>query len=80
VRGPLSNRPPTTAEKEAGAAVLRFVLAHIFTNAQPLAVGRVAQTTLAALGFDRIPYLRHPAMGGAAEFTAGLAEHCPPPM
>lgn len=75
--GPLTNRPPTPAERAAGQLLLRHVLTHLFPGARPLAVGRVAQTALHGLGYDA-PYLRHPAQGGAALFRQGLAEHCPP--
>ncbi len=72
--GPLSNRPPTSAERDAGLTLLRHVLTHIFPGARPLAVGRVAQASLAGLGYDA-PYLRHPSQGGAVIFTQGLTQY-----
>ena len=76
-RGPLSNRTPTPAERAAGLAVLRYLLEHILSTARPVAVGRVAQASLAELGYTDAPCLRHPAHGGARLFTEGLHHHCP---
>lgn len=77
--GPLSNRPPTPAERAAGLVVLRHMLSEVFREASPIAVGRVAQAMFAELGYGDVPCLRHPANGGARLFTEGLAHHCPPP-
>jgi hypothetical protein len=78
-RGPLSNRPPSADERAAGLALLAHVLDHLLPGATPLAVGRVAQAALRALGRGDQPCLRHPANGGARLFSLGLAQHCPPP-
>ena len=77
-RGPLSNRPPTPAERAAGLGVLRYLLEHLLPAAQPVAVGRVAQAALAELGYHAVPCLRHPAHGGARLFAEGFHQHCPP--
>jgi hypothetical protein len=68
--GPLSNRSPGR-DAQAGVEVLRCLLAG-WPHAQPVAVGRVAHTALAALGLPA-PYIRHPSHGGRRAFEAGLA-------
>jgi uracil-DNA glycosylase len=70
-----SNRTPTRVERAHGRQVLEALL-----SAQPdatlFAVGRHAQAALGELGCSAIA-LRHPSMGGAAEFCAGLRRaHC----
>jgi uracil-DNA glycosylase len=65
-----SNRTPTPAERETGRPVL-LALLKAFPNVQLFALGRQAEHTLIALGIEAIP-LRHPAMGGATKFRAGL--------
>ena len=70
-----SNRTPTPAERETGRPVLRALL-EAFPNAQLFALGRQAEYTLAALGITATP-LRHPAMGGATKFRAGLHRALP---
>jgi len=57
-----STRRPTRAEVEAS----RPFLEQVIRGRRAIAVGRVAE---AALG---VPYVRHPARGGAAAFAAGL--------
>ncbi len=69
---PYSNRTPTRTELESGKAVLDSVLDH-FSDALVVAVGQVSGRTLRALGREPAAVLRHPAMGGATEFRAGLA-------
>jgi len=59
-----TNRPPTRAEIDAGAAFVEPLAA----GRTVIAVGRVAQRALGA------PYVRHPSHGGAKEFRAGLVE------
>ena len=66
----LSNRAPRRGELAEGREFLRMVLAH-FRPRLLLAVGRVAQASLGALGLAH-EALRHPAQGGSVEFTAGL--------
>jgi uracil-DNA glycosylase len=69
---PQSNRTPTRAECALGRPVLE-ALCGAFPAARVVAVGRAAQAALAALGREA-PSLRHPSMGGAMAFRAGLAE------
>ncbi|HEY2702851.1 MAG TPA: uracil-DNA glycosylase [Candidatus Dormibacteraeota bacterium] len=64
---PHSNRRPTRAELEAGAAFLRRLLDRV-RPAHVVAIGRLAA---AALG-DDVPCVRHPANGGATACRAGL--------
>jgi hypothetical protein len=68
---PLSNRPPGR-ELEDGLQTLECFLA-LYAGAQPVAIGRVAQRALAAIGIDA-PYIRHPSRGGKRKFVAGMAE------
>jgi hypothetical protein len=68
---PYSNRAPTRTELEAGRTVLDGVLG-AFQGASVVAVGQVAGRTLRALGREPTAVLRHPSMGGANEFRAGL--------
>jgi uracil-DNA glycosylase len=69
---PQSNRTPTRAECALGRPVLE-ALCEAFPAARVVAVGRAAQGALAAVGREA-PGLRHPSMGGAMAFRAGLAE------
>jgi uracil-DNA glycosylase len=59
-----SNRPPTSAEIEAGATFL----AELVHGRRVVPVGRLARIHLGGT------YLRHPAHGGAAAFRAGLLD------
>ena len=68
---PYSNRPPTRAELEDGREVLDGVLDE-FAAASLVAVGQVADRALRGLGRTPDATLRHPSMGGANEFRAGL--------
>ncbi len=70
---PLSNRRPTTEELRAGLPVLRAVLER-YAGVPIVAVGRVSESTLASLGIGVAATVRHPAMGGANEFRAGLED------
>lgn len=65
-----SNRSPTKTELRRFSANLEQLF-EILQPEQTLAIGRVAQQTLAQIGLNAYP-LRHPAHGGAAEFRAGL--------
>ncbi len=67
---PLSNRPPGR-DLEDGLEVLRCFL-DLFPAAQPVAVGRVAERALLALGRN-VSYIRHPSHGGKRLFLAGVA-------
>jgi hypothetical protein len=59
-----TNRAPSAREVAAG---LPFAL-ELAAGRRVIAVGRVAERAL------RVPYVRHPARGGAATFAAGLRE------
>ncbi|MFT3907630.1 MAG: uracil-DNA glycosylase [Steroidobacteraceae bacterium] len=65
-----SNRTPTPSERAAGLPVLEALLA-VFPQVQLFAVGKQAQSALEELGLACTP-LRHPSMGGAMQFRAGL--------
>lgn len=67
-----SNRKPTRSELESGLPVLRLVLDY-FDGVPIVPVGRVAEKTLRDLGCETYPAIRHPSMGGANEFRAGMA-------
>jgi uracil-DNA glycosylase len=67
---PLSNADPDAETLGYGLEVLEFFSQRLYPNAQPIAVGRLAETTLREK-FGDVPALRHPAHGGAPEFTAG---------
>jgi len=62
---------PTRDELQLGRDALEAVLDG-FPKARVVAVGKVAERTLAALGRTPDATLRHPSMGGATEFRAGL--------
>jgi hypothetical protein len=69
---PLSNRLPREQERRAGGEVL----AELVARARPLAlvpVGRTAERTLAELGIEAEPAVRHPANAGAARFRLECA-------
>jgi hypothetical protein len=70
-RGPLSNRHPHRDLHE-GLDVLRCILS-LFSNAEPQAVGRVAQRALEMVGVHA-PYIRHPSHGGAHRFAEGVGQ------
>lgn len=65
-----TNRTPLRSERLAGVPVLEAFL-NLFPSARVFAVGRNAQSSLSELGIDATP-LRHPSMGGAAEFAHQL--------
>ena len=67
----LSNRTPRPAEVRDGAPVA-LVLAEALGTDRIVAVGRKAQGALAAAGVDAVA-VRHPAQGGAAQFTEQVA-------
>lgn len=67
-----SNRAPTPAERVQGLPVLQALL-RAQPQAQVLAVGRTAAASLQDMGLNA-PTLRHPSMGGAAQFRAQLRE------
>jgi Uracil DNA glycosylase superfamily len=66
---PLGNRAPSMPERRAGGAVLGALLELV----RPLAVvpvGKIAERSLAELGFASLPSVRHPAQGGATRFRS----------
>jgi uracil-DNA glycosylase len=67
---PQSNRTPTPQERRAGLPVLEALLAAL-PGVRCFAVGRNAEASLADVGLAATP-LRHPSMGGATAFRAGL--------
>ena len=67
--GSLSNRPPGADVKD-GLGALECLLA-LYPEARPVAVGRVAERALAALGHEAI-YIRHPSRGGKRKFVEGI--------
>jgi hypothetical protein len=69
-KGRLSNRRPTAQEMEGGIRVLQQFL-KLFPDAEPVAVGRVAEDCLDKLGI-RTRSVRHPAQGGAKAFRASI--------
>lgn len=69
---PFTNRRPTPTEIRAGLSVT-LALVHAFKIERVIAVGRVAQAVLAP-HFPAIPYVRHPARGGVAQFRSQLRD------
>ncbi len=67
-----SNRTPARAELARGLPVLAALL-NGWPDATVFAVGRHAQRALDELGCAAVR-LRHPSMGGAAEFARGLRD------
>jgi hypothetical protein len=67
----LTNRTPRPAEVRAGAPVATALLEALGAP-RVVAVGRKAQGALASAGIDAIA-VRHPAQGGARQFTEQLA-------
>lgn len=77
---PKSNRPLKVADLEQGQKALRLVI-ELFPRARVFAVGRRAQTALKRLhSTSDVPYLRHPARGGAADFKRHFKELVLPKM
>ena len=68
---PHTNRTPTVAELKACAPILRGVLNH-FSGVPVLALGRKAEWVLDRLNVKPAAVLRHPSMGGANQFRAGI--------
>ena len=68
---PYSNRAPSRTELADGLPVLKGILDH-FAGVPIVPVGRVSEKILRELGVNALPSLRHPAMGGATLFRAGL--------
>ena len=70
---PWSNRTPTDAELDHGAAALHLLVA-AFPAARIVAVGRKAEKLMAQQGVTPAATVRHPANGGATAFTAGIRD------
>ncbi|WP_144759637.1 uracil-DNA glycosylase [Curtobacterium sp. 9128] len=66
----LTNRTPRPSEVRAGAPVALALLEAVGAS-RVVAVGRKAQGALASAGIDAIA-VRHPAQGGATQFTEQL--------
>ena len=68
---PLSNRRPDVAEVEAGGDFARRLL-ELVQPPNVIAIGRVAESVLTPMLGRAVPYVRHPANAGAAEFADGV--------
>ena len=68
---PDSNRTPTDAELILGAPAMRM-LAEAFPRARIVAVGRKSELLLARMDIATAGQVRHPANGGATQFSNGL--------
>ena len=69
--GPLSNRRPSVGELRQAAPVLHHFLS-LSPQAQVIAIGRVSQAALQALGVQART-IRHPSHGGNQAFCASVA-------
>ncbi len=69
---PWSNRTPTVAEVALGAPAMRLLIA-AFPEAKIIAVGKKSDELLKCMGITPAAQVRHPANGGATQFSAGLA-------
>jgi uracil-DNA glycosylase len=67
----LSNRRPSASEIEAGGDFARRLL-ELVQPPSVVAIGRVAESILRSILGTDVPYVRHPANAGAAEFASGL--------
>lgn len=68
-----SNRTPQPAEITLGAPAMRL-LKEAYPKARIVAVGKKAEGLLHEMGIDTAGAVRHPANGGATEFSLGLKE------
>ncbi len=68
-----SNRTPTRNELQAGAPILRKVVAH-FAGVPVIAIGQKAKTLLWNLDVKTMGSVRHPSMGGANDYRRQMAE------
>lgn len=66
-----SNRTPTPFEISPGEPALRILL-NTFPNAKIISVGKKAELLLHEMNIPTAGSVRHPANGGATEFSAGL--------
>lgn len=68
-----SNRTPTPSEISLGEPALRMLL-EAFPNAKVVAVGKKSEWLLHEMGIRTTGSVRHPANGGATQFSAGLKD------
>jgi len=68
---PFSNRFPTAGELLIGAPFLESLL-RLFPIERVVAVGNLAERSLARLGIEHVK-VRHPSQGGKRKFVEGLA-------
>lgn len=66
-----SNRTPTAEEIALGEPALRMLI-EAFPQAKVVAVGKKAEGLLSEMGVKVSGAVRHPANGGASEFSRGL--------
>jgi len=66
-----SNRTPTPEEIKLGEPAMRLLI-EAFPNTKVVAVGKKAEGLLAEMGIKVAGAVRHPANGGATEFSSGL--------
>ena len=69
----LTNRTPKNHELVLGAPAMKL-LSVAFPEAKIVAVGNKARDLIESMGIRTAGAVRHPARGGATEFTSGLAE------
>lgn len=67
-----SNRTPSDRELTFGAPALQMLI-QAFPAAKVVAVGNNARDLLNSMGIDFLATVRHPANGGATQFTDGLS-------
>ncbi|MBB5017247.1 hypothetical protein HNQ59_000509 [Chitinivorax tropicus] len=70
----LSNRTPTTSEIKLGAGYLQMLLDSFGKDILLIAVGNKAQQALNLISVTPFATVRHPAMGGANQFRAGMQQ------
>lgn len=68
-----SNRTPTPSEISLGEPALR-ILIEVFPNAKIIAVGKKSEWLLHEMGIPTAGSVRHPANGGATQFSTGLKD------
>ena len=68
-----SNRTPTPSEISLGEPALR-ILIEAFPNAKIIAVGKKSEWLLHEMGIPTAGSVRHPANGGATQFSTGLKD------
>ncbi|MBI5429893.1 MAG: uracil-DNA glycosylase [Nitrosomonadales bacterium] len=68
-----SNRTPTPSEISLGEPALRMLTA-AFPDAKIVAVGKKSEGLLHEMGIRTAGSVRHPANGGATQFSAGLRD------